>query len=541
MTEKILIALDTERHLVPLLQVSDEALPHSALPVPESPLSVNARGWTLQAAAEGRLRDPWFEAHEQAWVYQGPPDSQHQWWNGFVYSSWQLLDLTSLRHPIAALAGSHDDPVAPTLSSGGSAEDAAYSRRYRTVALTLLANRYLPGVLGQATLPAGAEWDTWDDSRCEGSVAALLSAANIDPSDLAALGENLLVEAQWDDPLKNWLPLIRHMNYSSWTKLRGPALASLWQRIGAELLLQAHEALAEEGAVAPLPDVDRFAAWHPLADRIGGQAAERAPLESTLSRFGLTPHPRLLLLVEGESDRIHYHRLLQVLGFKGSSYIRLHTLDSARTNPQLLARYVVSPQLGVERNNGWELAVPPTALLIVADPEGRWATGSKRSDGERRLKAAVRKDVEMQGAKISDEVLDLLVKVEVLDHSHEFANFSDDELLLALQAIATRNLVDNADSDEWRQQVRSDLVKARSERLNIEIALRHARADKLDLAEQLWPVMEARVHAEVSSEIVTPAIDIAIKAMERAALMHRGSVVLPIPLDGRNPAGEPVP
>lgn len=316
----------------------------------------------------------------------------------------------------------------------------------------------------------------------------------------------------------------------------------MWQRVGAELLLRAHEELAASGALGPLPDFDggRFG-WHPLGDRLAGPAMDREPLESVLARFGLSPHPRLLLLVEGPNDAMHIKRLLTLFGIETTDFVRVQTLGGAYTNPLLLARYAVSPQLGSQREEGWELAVPPTALFVIIDPEGIWSTAEKRRKRENSLKGQIRRDVEAQGGQIDDDTLDLLVRIETWDNGYyELANFSDEELLGAIEALGMRHGAPDASTDSWRQTLRKDLERTRKESLNLDIVLRHARATKRDLAVELWPRLAAKARAEVDSGVVTPVVDVVRRAIDLAARIQRkGTVLLPAPRQAISPEGAP--
>ena len=55
---------------------------------------MNVRRWVLEAGDAGRLRDSADEGYSKAWPYSRADDEpDHHWWNGFAFSSWQLLDL----------------------------------------------------------------------------------------------------------------------------------------------------------------------------------------------------------------------------------------------------------------------------------------------------------------------------------------------------------------------------------------------------------------------------------------------------------------
>jgi hypothetical protein len=328
--------------------------------------------------------------------------------------------------------------------------------------------------------------------------------------------------------LKDWLPLIRHANGSAWNRLHGPALLAIKQRIAAEVLLRAHDQLAAEGIVEPLLDPSGSRVWHPLGDRLSGSTVRAEPLDVLLSEFGLSPHPRLLLLVEGETELLHVTRLLEELIGTDESLVRVQPLGGTTVNPTLLARYVVSPRLGDAHHDGWMLSGALTALFVTVDPEGRWATTKKRTKQIDALRNAIRADVTRQGGTIDDATLDLLVHLVAWDAPcYELANFTDDELLEALRALGRGNRAPGTGTAEWEQTVRTDLTKARHEGLSLNAVLRHARADKMQLAEELWPVLAVKLQRERHSEFTTPILSAVETAVSTAQRVPRGAVMLP--------------
>ncbi|ACU35775.1 hypothetical protein [Actinosynnema mirum] len=220
------------------------------------------------AVREGRLRDCADELEDQP--HERPGGERGPWWNGFLYSSWQLLDLHEVEREHRTWRAGVDRT--PRL---------LHLRRRRALVLCALAPRYLPGVLGMEGVDAPGE---------SAELAQLLAAAPVRPHDLRQFAEDLLWEAR-RDPLRRWLPLLRHSDHRAWSELRGEALDCLWLRVAAEVLLRAHEELALRGVVEPLPEVGVDAGagvgadrWQPLSDRLG---ARREPLGEVLKRFGL--------------------------------------------------------------------------------------------------------------------------------------------------------------------------------------------------------------------------------------------------------------
>jgi hypothetical protein len=232
------------------------------------------------------------------------------------------------------------------------------------------------------------------------------------------------------DPLAEWLPLIRHAGYQGWSKLKGLPLDCLWARIGAEVLLRAHEDLAANGHLEPLPNVAVLDWRVALHDRITPRDGDGDSLERALGTFGLSPHPRVLLLVEGETELDHVPRLLAEFGLTKPEQVRVQQCEGSSVNAHLIARYGITPRLGKKIGDLQLIDRTPTALVIAMDAENKFATPAMCAGERLKLQNAIREEVAFQGGEIGQEDLDYLVDVRVWgDDKYELANFTDDELV----------------------------------------------------------------------------------------------------------------
>jgi len=510
--------LHNNRLLLPLFRVSDNPVSGRRINVAPNG-NLNDRYKAQVAASEGRLHDSADEGYSADWPYSGPDDEQSGWWNGFLYSSWQLLDLHYVVNDLAAV---RRGLLHPTIR-----HSVAQQRRQRVLALAALAPRYLPGILGRLSTPPSMDSERLERFRFESDVLGLLGAVGFDPAQLQAEAENLLLNARSRDSLSKWLPVIRHANYSAWSKLSGGPLDCLWLRIGAEILLRAHEDLAADGQLAPLPDISG-AMWRtPLHDRLSRTGLHAEPLEQVLGSFGLSPYPRVLLLIEGETELIHARRLLTEFGLDRPEQVRVQPARGARTNPQLLARYAVTPRIGQKLGEGWRLTATPTALVIAMDPENRWATPKKRDAEREKIRVAIREEVELQGGQIRNSVLDLLVNLHVYDQYYELANFSDDELLPVLANLASRHQAQNVGSDAWRADVRCKLQEARQTQANFDMVIGPLRITKKGLAEALWPLLLSKIERELTADTIeTPVLKVILEVQQLVAHLSSGSYML---------------
>jgi hypothetical protein len=510
--------------IVPFYRVDDTPIDSQRIAV-ETSGEMNARGWVLEAAASGRLRDPAVEGYSDEWPYARPPGARSdRWWNGYVYSSWQLLDIANAINALKGieLYGPRPDGV------GGYAR----SRRL-AIALAALSPRYMPGVIGQFSLLSSADASGYWQFRADADTVELLSIAGFDVHDLQEQADNLLLAAR-DDPLVKWVKLLRYASFSGWSQLRGEPLNAMWRRVAAELLLRAHEDLAALGELPPLPDLSG-SVWHaPQHDRLTPRYHEAETLERALADLGLSPHPRVILLVEGETELVHVPRLLAEFGQTQPQQVRVQRTKGSRVNTQLITRYDITPRIGRRVDDVWLLDATPTALVIAMDAEHKWATAEDRDRERRTLQEAVREEIRGQGADITQDDLDFLIRVRVWgDNKYELANFTDDELVTAVVQLVADNPNHDTASPTWLQKLRTELLDARQHHLDIKVPLGRMRVpdDKVALAEILWPVLLAKCEREWAAEQVeTPVLKVIVEVRDVVA-QTSGGRALKVPPD----------
>lgn len=507
--------------LVPFYRVSETAVIGRSLPV-EPNGNLNARREALNAAVDGRLRDCADEGYSAAWPYVRPPgEMDPRWRDGFYFSSWQLTDLHQ------ALS---DERWLRFGMPAAEYQIRAHSRRARATALAVLALRYLPGILGRLSVPPGVDTGVLRSLEMERNVSELLAMVDVPPEELWPMAEDLLLHAGFRDPLRDWLPIIRHANYGAWSKLRGVALDCLWQRIAAEVLLRAHDDLAAAGEAEPLPDITSRLVRHPLQDRLGRASTTGEPLDKVLGRFGLSPHPRVLLLVEGETELVHLPQLLAAFGLDRPDLVRVQQAKGSQVSPQLLARYAISPRLAERFPDGsWQPVATPTALVIAMDPEKLWETEQKRERQRRAICGAIRQEVELKGGTISDEQLDILVSIHVWgDLTYELANFTDEELADALAKLARGTSDADRGSTSWRHRIATELAATRENRANIDAVIGKMRVKKPDLAEALTVALLEKCEQELASgNVLTPVLKVLVEVELLVHLLSGGTYVFP--------------
>jgi hypothetical protein len=320
------------------------------------------------------------------------------------------------------------------------------------------------------------------------------------------------------DPLVKWLPLLRYASYKGWSKLTGKPLDSMWLRIAAEVLLRAHEDLVAEGVVEPLPDLTGTGFWTVQHDRLTPRYEEAQTLERALAELGLSPHPKVILLVEGETELFHVPRLLAEFGITQPQDVRVQRTKGSKINAHLVARYGVTPRVGRKIGDRWLLDASPTALVIAMDPENHFATQDMRDKMRKDLQDAIREEVQYQDADISQDELDALVHLHVWGtHTYELANFTDDELVPALTALAVQQQNSRAASSTWEADLRAELQAARAAHHDIKVAIGRMRVheDKVELAKLLLPVLLSKCEAEyIADEVQTPVLKVVLEVRQ---------------------------
>jgi hypothetical protein len=235
-------------------------------------------------------------------------------------------------------------------------------------------------------------------------------------------------------------------------------------------------------------------------------------LERALAALGLSPHPRVLFLVEGETEMVHITQLLGELGLNRPDLVRLQNCRGSEINPQLITRYAIAPRLGPRRGGAQNVDVPPTALVIAMDPENRWRTEELRQSEKRRLMAAIRQEVQHQGGTISEADLEHLIHIFVWGQdSYELANFTDDELAAAVTRLAREQGRGVGEDPGWDETLRRALSEARVQHRDIQTAIGplRIREDKVRLAHILLPSLADKYQQELAGgEVRTPVLQI---------------------------------
>lgn len=257
------------RLLIPFIELTFRPIREPFVPAEPDPVPATSRLIELRQARDtGCLRDLSAESYRPRVPFERSKRQARDWWNGLLYSWYQLLILPELDDILAnrtyqkrgaRLIARLPEPDASLLQT---------VERYRrmAVALTALETRYLPNL--------DPEWihllnvhdvGDWEAYRTRFDPEWMQTWLQYPAAQARDDAEWLLLRAHGRDPVgADWSKLMRRAPAKARKDLKDAARIAVEERIAAEILLRFYEDLADRGQAAPLPDFSAFRAWHPL-------------------------------------------------------------------------------------------------------------------------------------------------------------------------------------------------------------------------------------------------------------------------------------
>lgn len=282
--------------------------------------------------------EPW---RQQRRTFAGRPYCTRQ----YLYSYYQLLATPMIQELWPRLRGRPG-------ASWRLGVSARWLEHYRARAawlarlvhpLTILEPVYLPDIVESVSMPGFThDFEEYDRFRIDFNPAPALERIGWSADEVLKTAEGLLAQGHGMDPVGAWHELARLIHPSHWKKLQGTARTAMDFRIAGEILLSFYEDLARVGTASPLePLVGRF--WHPRLERL---RTDRSELDETLTRFGLSPHPGVVLILEGEVE----HRIIplvlnQLYERRWRSRIRVFNVQGVNQDLKPLAAFAAVPAL----------------------------------------------------------------------------------------------------------------------------------------------------------------------------------------------------
>ena len=396
----------------------------------------------------------------------------------------------------------------------------------------------LPTWRSLAITLAAVDWVYWPliVRRVVGDVAAWRSARlAFDPHEAASrLGVtlealrsqviSLRVRASWCDSLGDIYDLVRRASPATWETLTGDARLAMDLRLAAEVL----ERFANDLDTDPPPPPNRLA---PMTHQ--SLSVRLHSLDKALTKVHLSPHPSVVVGVEGPTELMLVPRVMELLGIEADpTWIRVECFEGAGANLALMARYAASPLLGTDHGEYVEVDRPPTRFLVLTDAEERYATPQDRREQRRNLIDAIAWPLP---ANLRPDLYDRSTRlVEILTwgrYPFEFAHFTDRQLADALLARAGKP------HPRGREALINAITmqRTRNSAPDIEKAWKNSGVNKLALAEETWPLLETRIRRAIEhSRKGPPLMRGVLRAYELATYSPRANLVLRRHVRGRS-------
>jgi hypothetical protein len=479
-----------------------------------------ARGALHDPAAEGFMSRRRLARTAYGTTYQS---------SDYLYSHHQLLAVPSLNQLVPFVSFKSPDATNSRLQVGVGWDLMLRSRlgllASLVVPLSLLEALYYPGIVGSfvGNVEGIRRWEKW---RATSGPVKVIRWLDVTPTWLRDSASTLLHRAELTDPLGRWSDVLREARAATWWYLKGDARCALDMRIAAELLLRHYDALVKAKRAPVLPK--RTGMEHLEFD---SRFRPRGSVDNILTQFGLSPHPSLILVVEGETEERIFPRLMKHYGISTDrEFITIVNRQGVTKEIAPLLAYAIAPALEPDIQAGHLLATRPlTHILVVSDPEGPMTTRPERDKRRKvwvdRILRALPDEYQTAGVR---QALDTLVHVDVWkgNLNFEYAHFNNRELARALAAVH-QGPHQPAIAERIKQ-----VAKLRAESANIQHALGR-RGSKIALADALWPALLKKIEtgeARGDAERI-PIIRVLDRATDLARGTHRGHVVIPLEND----------
>ncbi len=408
----------------------------------------------IAPASRGELADP-ANSRFRLWARTNRKQVQPDAHPGLYFSRHQLLLLPHIQEFIdqhhtycvgrsATTVRSYQRLDPKNLPDTGF-EPACAEWRSLAVILSSLDTIVLPELYQQLSWP-----EQWSEVRDDFDASAVLAWLGLAPSDALALAERLLWSAHNLDENGDLYDVIRRAAPDAWEALSGKSLMAHDLRVAAEILIRVVE-MAD--GTENYEDVE----YKPVgAQRLSTRGRD---LDDVLTTKGLSPHPSLVVIVEGETELWLFPQVMATLATPlKADRIRVENRGGLDDPVALLARYAARPVLGAATDQWVMLTRPLTRVLVLADPEKDYATEQLQ---ERQRNLIAQSIVTELPADLHADLLadgsELVTVRSWPDGPFEFSHFSDEELADGLLAMA---LVDYPDGrDELIKRIGEERAK----------------------------------------------------------------------------------
>jgi hypothetical protein len=408
--------------------------------------------------------------------------------SAYLYSPHQLIMLPLIRQALPYLQWSRRGVILRTRLTATDLlprwQQTDRALREVVIAACVLEPRYYPAVVGRYTVDSRDGPDDFEAWMRDEPLTSEIDWLGTDAAWLFDRAGGLLRDADSFDPLGRWLEIVRLATPDTWDRLRGDARSAMDLRMVAEMLLRYHDELVPDGPQSIPADPDRRRL--PVTSRLKRQQ----PLDQALTEFGLSPHPRLVIVFEGATEMTIWPRLLDYYGTRrDDDLFSIVDAEGVGNTIRALAAYIAPRGIHDAADGILVLTRPPTRLLLVCDPEGQMDTPAKREKRRSglvdRIMDTLPEDARTEFARSQIDGFVLVETWNAASESFEFAHFKDRQIAQAFLRIPGRHTTKSVDD-------LAAIVKTlRVERGNLESVNR--RISKVALANELWPVLERKI------------------------------------------------
>jgi hypothetical protein len=434
---------------------------------------------------------------------------------GYAYSAYQLLGLESARELLSSLRPrarhSADGRRRWEIQAAWRPDDellgAMASWRALAVTLSAIDTIYWPPITRRIRRE-----DVWRRARAEFDAVRTAAWLGVSRDDVFRQADSLRAHASRSGVLGDFYDIVRRARSDAWDGLRGGAAVEMDLQGAAEMLERFGEDIGQ-GDARPFP------AQYPDA-RLGTPTTS---LDAALTELHVSPHPSLVLALEGDTEMLIMPRVMELLGISlDPAFIHMVNIQGMK-DLSLLAQYAGEPRLGAHRENYVVLDRPVTRFLVLHDAENEFATRhGRRGIREKLLKAVATR----LPAELHPEVIHPSSRiVEIMTWGprgpFEFAHFTDDQLATGLLTAAGRPHPDSRDA------LVHAIHQQRNHGGNISKVWQRSRVTKPQLADTMWPMLERRIlRAMERGYQGPPVMRGALRAYELATYSRRSGIII---------------
>ena len=513
--------------LAPLVEVRNKPLNEpcpSAIPEPR--LLGTSLSELRFARDQGRLADAEILGFRPQLRFFRPAsmDWTRGWWNGLLYSRWQLLWLSHLQNIVRGGRWRRDGDRlkwrAPDLNDLDRQRSTAARRQ--AVIVAALEARYMPIIARNWINLTNADVQEWNTFANSYDPQAALQRLGLNPDELLRIADGLLFSVHRRDPLDGeWSELVRRAPQRSWKDLSGEVLVCMDHRIAAEILLRCYEDLADRGRCKSLDE--RQDLFYSERERLSYSSH---PLDANLSGLGISPHPGVVLVVEGETEEVLVPLVRDHIKIPSQiELIQTVVMRGVGRDLTKLAAFASAPLIDRQQADAWLVVKPPTRLMVVVDPDPPFDTSEKVEAERQKILDEITAVVRSQGVDPMPADIDSFVTISTWGAScFEFAHFTNTELADAL--FETHPNCGGLD----HSQLVSALDAHRSAGQDIKAAWNswRPRVSKTELAKNLWPTLESKLDSAAADDKhpVPPVAKALLAAYREAGRRPHGHFVI---------------